>query len=104
MDRVEIDPAGLGASVAQTTGAAAGMAAKAGNSGAAAAGHIGGGADALTGAIDTVIGGWAAQAETIAAALAAGGTHLGQRTAETTAGLTDTDHDSGTQIATITTV
>lgn len=102
MDRVEIDPAGLGASVAQTTGAAAGMAAKAGQSGAAAAAHIGGGADALTGAISAVISGWAAQAETIAAGLAAGGTHLGQRTAETTTGLTDTDNDSGAHIASIT--
>lgn len=102
MDRVEIDPAGLGASVAQTTGAAAGVAAKTGQGGAATAGHIGGGADPLTGAIGAVIGGWAAQAETIAAGLAAGGTHLGQRTAETTTGLTGTDHDSGAQIATIT--
>lgn len=104
MDRVEIDPAGLGASVAQTTGAAAGMAAKAGQGGLTTAGRIGGGGDALTGAIDAVIGGWAVQAETIAAGLADGGTHLGQRTAETTAGLTDTDHDSGAQIATITTI
>ena len=39
----------------------------------------------------------------IAADLAAGGIHLGQRTAETTVGLTDTDTDSGSTIDTITT-
>lgn len=102
-DRVEIDPVGLPSSVAQTTAAAAGMAAEAGHGGLAAVAHLGSGGDALTAAITATITGWSAQAETIAADLAAGGTHLGQRTAATTAGLTDADHHGGAQIDAITT-
>ena len=102
-DRVEIDPLGLPSSVAQTTAAAAGMAGKAGQGGLAAAAHIGGGVDALTSEIAAAIAGWSAQAGGIAADFAAGGTHLGHRTAATTAGLTDTDHASGSRIDAITT-
>ena len=64
---------------------------------------VGGGVDALTAQIATAIAAWSGQNTTIAADIAAGGTHLAQRTAATTAGLTDTDHDSGAHIDTITT-
>lgn len=98
-DRVEIDPLGLASSVAQTTAAAAAAGVKTGTSVTA----LGGGVDALTAQIATAIAAWSGQNTTIAADIAAGGTHLAQRTAATTAGLTDTDHDSGTHIDTITT-
>lgn len=102
-DRVEIDPLGLASSVAQTTAAAGGMALQAGQGGLAAVTHLGGGVDALTAEIAAAIAGWSVQAETIAADLTAGGTHLGQATTATTTGLTDTDHTSGANIDTITT-
>ena len=103
MDRVEIDPLGLPSSVAQTTAAAATTALKTGQGGLSAVTHTGGSADALTAEIAAAIATWAPQSETIAADLAAGGIHLGQRTAATTAGLTETDHDGGSTIDAITT-
>lgn len=101
-DRVEIDPAGLSASVAHTTAAAAGTALKAGQGGLAAATHADGDGEALSAAIAAIIATWPPQTEAIAADLAAGGIHLGQRTTETTAGLTEADHDGGSTIDAIT--
>ncbi len=103
-DRVEIDPLGLPASVAQTTAAAsaAGLTTGRGGLTAMTLGN-GSGVDALTAEIAAAIAAWSPQSEVIAADLAAGGTHLGQRTAATTTGLTDTDHDSGGDIDAITT-
>lgn len=103
MDRVEIDPHGLTSSVAQTTAAAAGMALETGQGSLAAGTHAGGSGDALSAEIAAAIAAWTPQTEAIAADLAAGGIHLGQRTADTTVGLTDTDTDGGSTIDTITT-
>ena len=98
-DRVEIDPLGLTSSVAQTAAAAAAAGVKTGTSVTA----LGGGADALAAQIAATIAAWSGQNATIAADFAAGGTHLAQRTAATTTGLTATDHDGGSQIDAITT-
>ncbi len=99
MDRVEIDPLGLSSSVAQT----AGTALETGRGSLAAGTHAGGSGDALSAEIAAAVAAWTPQTDAIAADLAAGGIHLGQRTAETTVGLTDTDTDSGSTIDTITT-
>lgn len=100
---VDIDTTGLPSSVAETTAAAASVALSTGQALGAATTAGSPGADALTAAMKATVATWSAQTAVIAADFAAGGTHLGQRTAETTAGLTETDNTSGSQIDGITT-
>ena len=95
---VDIDTNTLPSSVAETTTTAASAALNTGQATLGAATTAGAGADALTAAMNATVTAWSAHSAGIGADLAAGGTHLGERTAATTTGLTETDHGGGSGI------
>lgn len=99
-DRVEIDEIQLPSSVSETVTSTADVAATATASATSPLVDTGG-VDPLTAAMNAEIAGWSAQAAQISAAYLSGATRLGQATATTTAGITDTDGASGSGIAAI---